>query len=152
MTRCSDCSSMQSISLSFSLLRYEKLMLLTHAKSAGLRFNIPLPLERGWPRQARAKLPWRSVVCESGRLIFLCCILKSYSDITQYTNKLTRQTVNYSCASVALLNIINNLDEVELGDELQQFKEFTMDFTPALRGDAISKFKFVRDIHNSFAR
>ncbi|PGH16085.1 hypothetical protein AJ80_05300 [Polytolypa hystricis UAMH7299] len=62
------------------------------------------------------------------------------------------QTVNYACASVALLNIINNVEGVDLGEELQHFKEFTMPFTPALRGDAISNFEFVKRVHNSFAR
>lgn len=62
------------------------------------------------------------------------------------------QTVNNACASVALLNIVNNVADIELGDNLQAFKDFTKDFTPALRGDAIANFKFVKEIHNSFAR
>ena len=63
-----------------------------------------------------------------------------------------KQTVNSACASVALLNIINNIDGIDLGEELQHFKDFTMPFTPALRGDAIGNFKFVKQIHNSFGR
>lgn len=62
------------------------------------------------------------------------------------------QTVNNACASVALLNIVNNVPNIELGDNLQAFKDFTKDFTPALRGDAIANFRFVKEIHNSFAR
>ncbi len=62
------------------------------------------------------------------------------------------QTVSNVCASVALLNIVNNIPEVELGEHLRQFKEFTNSFTPALRGDAIGNFHFVKQIHNSFAR
>ncbi|PGG97003.1 ubiquitin carboxyl-terminal hydrolase L5 [Blastomyces parvus] len=62
------------------------------------------------------------------------------------------QTSSYACASVALLNIINNVEEIELGEELQHFKDFTMSFTPALRGDAIGNFEFVKRVHNSFAR
>ncbi|KAL8673346.1 MAG: hypothetical protein Q9168_002225 [Polycauliona sp. 1 TL-2023] len=62
------------------------------------------------------------------------------------------QTVNNACASVALLNIVNNIPDLKLGEHLQQFKEFTADFTPALRGDAIGNFEFVKTIHNSFAR
>ncbi|KAL8883404.1 MAG: hypothetical protein Q9192_007185 [Flavoplaca navasiana] len=62
------------------------------------------------------------------------------------------QTVNNACASVALLNIVNNVPELKLGEHLEQFKEFTADFTPALRGDAIGNFEFVKTIHNSFAR
>ncbi|KAL8963400.1 MAG: hypothetical protein Q9193_000334 [Seirophora villosa] len=62
------------------------------------------------------------------------------------------QTVNNACASVALLNIVNNVPDIDLGDHLRQFKLFTTDFTPALRGDAISNFDFVKSVHNSFAR
>lgn len=62
------------------------------------------------------------------------------------------QTVNNACASVALLNIVNNVPDIELGDNLQAFKDFTKEFTPALRGDAIANFRFVKEIHNSFAR
>jgi ubiquitin carboxyl-terminal hydrolase L5 len=53
---------------------------------------------------------------------------------------------------VALLNIVNNIEGVDLGENLQSFKNFTKDFTPALRGDAINNFEFVKRIHNSFAR
>ena len=62
------------------------------------------------------------------------------------------QTSSNACASVALLNIVNNIPNIELGDNLQGFKDFTSDFSPALRGDAIANFDFVKQIHNSFAR
>ncbi|KAJ5335413.1 hypothetical protein N7452_007816 [Penicillium brevicompactum] len=62
------------------------------------------------------------------------------------------QTANNACASVALLNIVNNIPGVDLGEHLRAFKEFTMPFTPALRGDAINNFDFVKRIHNSYAR
>ena len=51
-----------------------------------------------------------------------------------------------------MLNIVNNIPSIELGEHLQQFKEFTKELSPALRGDAISNFTFVKEIHNSFAR
>ncbi|KAL8663284.1 MAG: hypothetical protein Q9202_004033 [Teloschistes flavicans] len=62
------------------------------------------------------------------------------------------QTAKDACASVALLNIVNNIPEIELGENLQRFKDFSADFTPSLRGDAISNFDFVKAVHNSFAR
>ncbi|KAL4894350.1 ubiquitin carboxyl-terminal hydrolase [Aspergillus ambiguus] len=62
------------------------------------------------------------------------------------------QTASNACATVALLNIVNNVEEIELGENLQHFKDFTTRFTPALRGDAISNFEFVKRVHNSFAR
>ncbi|EAW09149.1 ubiquitin C-terminal hydrolase 37 [Aspergillus clavatus NRRL 1] len=63
-----------------------------------------------------------------------------------------KSTASNACASVALLNIVNNIEGLDLGENLQCFKNFTMPFTPALRGDAISNFEFVKRIHNSFAR
>ena len=65
---------------------------------------------------------------------------------------MVEKTVNNACASVALLNIVNNIPCVELGEHLQRFKAFTRDFSPSLRGDAIANFDFVKRIHNSFAR
>ncbi|GFF24044.1 ubiquitin carboxyl-terminal hydrolase, family 1 protein [Aspergillus udagawae] len=62
------------------------------------------------------------------------------------------QTASNACASVALLNIVNNIEGIDLGENLRHFREFTMPFTPALRGDAINNFEFVKRIHNSFAR
>ncbi|KAH8688890.1 ubiquitin C-terminal hydrolase 37 [Talaromyces proteolyticus] len=62
------------------------------------------------------------------------------------------QTASNACASVALLNIVNNIEGIRLGDNLTNFKNFTMPFTPALRGDAVANFEFVKRIHNSFAR
>lgn len=53
---------------------------------------------------------------------------------------------------MALLNIVNNIEGIDLGEHLQSFKDFTKDFTPALRGDGINNFEFVKRIHNSFAR
>ncbi|KAI9844487.1 MAG: hypothetical protein M1837_005570 [Sclerophora amabilis] len=62
------------------------------------------------------------------------------------------QTSHNSCASIALLNIVNNIPGADLGEELQAFKEITKNLSPALRGDQIANFSFVRNVHNSFAR
>lgn len=62
------------------------------------------------------------------------------------------QTHDFACATVALLNIVNNVPDLDLGPNLQSFKDFTLSFPPALRGDQIGTFEFVKTIHNSFAR
>ncbi|KAI9787743.1 MAG: hypothetical protein M1839_000275 [Geoglossum umbratile] len=62
------------------------------------------------------------------------------------------QTIGNACATIALLNIVNNIPSVDLGENLEGFKQFTKDFTPALRGYSIGNFEFARQIHNSFAR
>lgn len=62
------------------------------------------------------------------------------------------QSYGNACATVALLNIINNIPDVEMGEPLRCFKDFTTALTPPQRGDAIGNFEFVKSIHNSFAR
>jgi ubiquitin carboxyl-terminal hydrolase L5 len=62
------------------------------------------------------------------------------------------QLPDFACASVALVNIVNNIKGLRMGKELRDFKEFTKDMAPLDRGDAIDNFTFVRQIHNSFAR
>ncbi|KAF3893539.1 Ubiquitin carboxyl-terminal hydrolase [Trichophyton interdigitale] len=62
------------------------------------------------------------------------------------------QTVENACATVALLNIIYNIEDIEMGEELKSFREFTKDLNPAMRGYAIGNFEFVKKVHNSFAR
>ena len=62
------------------------------------------------------------------------------------------QIPDFACATVALLNIVNNIKGLTMGRELRDFKEFTRDMDPISRGDAIDGFDFVRQIHNSFAR
>jgi ubiquitin carboxyl-terminal hydrolase L5 len=51
-----------------------------------------------------------------------------------------------------LLNIVNNIPDVDIGEQLQSFKDFTQSLTPAQRGDQIGNFEFVKQVHNSFAR
>lgn len=62
------------------------------------------------------------------------------------------QTTSNSCASVALMNIVMNAENVDLGDKLQAFKDSTMDLSTPLRGNSISNSAFIRTVHNSFVR
>ncbi|KAF2155356.1 cysteine proteinase [Myriangium duriaei CBS 260.36] len=62
------------------------------------------------------------------------------------------QIPTFNCASVALLNVVNNIPGLELGDHLQSFREFTTDMSPLDRGYAIDSFDFLRKVHNSFSR
>ncbi|KAF4335002.1 ubiquitin carboxyl-terminal hydrolase isozyme L5 [Fusarium beomiforme] len=62
------------------------------------------------------------------------------------------QTTSNACATVAMLNIVMNVEGISLGEKLQAFKESTKDLSTALRGHEISKNNFIRTIHNSFTR
>ncbi|EOA89874.1 hypothetical protein ACJQWK_02635 [Exserohilum turcicum] len=67
-----------------------------------------------------------------------------------FANQLPAQN---SCATLAMINILMNQGpEVCIGEHLEQFKEFTSDFTPYQRGEAFASFDFVKRIHNSFAK
>ncbi|KAF2500128.1 cysteine proteinase [Lophium mytilinum] len=62
------------------------------------------------------------------------------------------QTAENACATTALLNLMLNVPDVDLGEPLAQFKEFTKAFTPFLRGQEIANFEFIKKIHNSWAK
>lgn len=65
------------------------------------------------------------------------------------------QTIQNACGTQALLSVLMNKDEkdgVKLGGTLGEFKEFTAQFPPEFRGEALSNSDLIRDVHNSFAR
>lgn len=62
------------------------------------------------------------------------------------------QVTNNSCATVALLNLVSNMPELELGDDILRLKNFAQPFKPSLRGEMLANFKFIKRVHNSFAR
>ncbi|TGO18740.1 hypothetical protein BTUL_0008g01250 [Botrytis tulipae] len=62
------------------------------------------------------------------------------------------QTTHSACATIALLNIVMNVPNLDLGDGIRGFKEDTQFLKPAYRGQKLSQNEFIRNIHNSFAR
>ncbi|KAI9008326.1 ubiquitin carboxyl-terminal hydrolase [Gaertneriomyces semiglobifer] len=62
------------------------------------------------------------------------------------------QVVQNACATQALVSIALNCDFLDIGNELRFFKEFTKDFSPAMRGLALASFHTLRTAHNSFSR
>jgi len=62
------------------------------------------------------------------------------------------QTTSNACATVALLNIVMNIPDVDLGSALKGFKKSTRLLKPPHRGQALNHDDFIRNIHNSFLR
>ncbi|BCR86756.1 putative 26S proteasome-associated ubiquitin C-terminal hydrolase [Aspergillus chevalieri] len=71
------------------------------------------------------------------------------------------QTIQNACGTQAILSIILNQDTpaphnnqlpINIGPELQSFKDFTTGFPADLRGEALSNSEAIRTAHNAFAK
>jgi ubiquitin carboxyl-terminal hydrolase L5 len=66
-----------------------------------------------------------------------------------------QQTVQNACATQAILSILLNVPataDVELGPDLLNFREFTQELSPEMRGESIGANEVIRRVHNGFAR
>ncbi|KAG6833171.1 hypothetical protein H0H87_010559 [Tephrocybe sp. NHM501043] len=57
-----------------------------------------------------------------------------------------------ACASHAILNVLLNCPDVDIGDELRSFRQDTAKFSPVMKGLAITNSPLIRKAHNSLAR
>lgn len=63
-----------------------------------------------------------------------------------------RQLVTNACGTQALLSVILNAPDAEIGDELKNFKDFAMALDSESRGLALGESEILRRNHNMFAK
>jgi ubiquitin carboxyl-terminal hydrolase L5 len=63
-----------------------------------------------------------------------------------------RQVITNACATQAILSVLMNNSNLEIGDELSKLKEVSMDWDPQMKGLALSNSDLIRKVHNSFAK
>jgi hypothetical protein len=63
-----------------------------------------------------------------------------------------QQVASNSCATVAMLNILMNVPDIDLGDTLHTFKGATILKKPPYRGLELKNNAAIRVVHNSFVR
>jgi len=63
-----------------------------------------------------------------------------------------KQVINNACATQAILSVLFNAPEINLGQQLQSFKQETFTFPADVKGTCIGSHEQIRKVHNSFAR
>lgn len=63
-----------------------------------------------------------------------------------------RQVVQNACATQAILSVLLNSNDMDIGPELAEFKAFSLALDCESRGYAIGDCERLRVVHNSFAR
>ena len=65
-----------------------------------------------------------------------------------------KQVINNACATQAILSVLLNCEhnDISLGPNLEEFKNFCQSFDANMRGLALSNSNVIREAHNSFSR
>jgi ubiquitin carboxyl-terminal hydrolase L5 len=64
-----------------------------------------------------------------------------------------KQVITNACATQALLGILlNNEEKLDIGHDLREFKSFTNQMDPYMKGLSISNCEKVRIEHNKFSK
>lgn len=61
------------------------------------------------------------------------------------------QTIQNACATQAILSIVMNTPNLDIGEELSRFHEFSQGMDPVTKGMVVGNSDVIREAHNSFA-
>ncbi|KAK6952624.1 hypothetical protein Daesc_004914 [Daldinia eschscholtzii] len=108
------------------------------------------------PKRKAARIAEENIVPEEpGPLLEAALSRMSQDERKEYGGWVeleSEPTTANACATVALMNIIMNAQDANLGVELQKFKNSTKELPPPHRGYSLDKNDFIRSVHNSVAR
>lgn len=62
------------------------------------------------------------------------------------------QVIQNACATQAILSVLLNCPQIDVGSELENFRSFTKQFDSRTRGQVLTNSETIRQVHNSFAR
>lgn len=63
-----------------------------------------------------------------------------------------KQVISNACATQAILNVLLNCKDIDLGPTLKNYKEFAQFLTAELRGEQMGNCAEIKNAHNKFAR
>ncbi|KAF9075893.1 hypothetical protein BDP27DRAFT_1389862 [Rhodocollybia butyracea] len=100
--------------------------------------------------------PWAIEHLQPHGLIFCFHWRKDNHRTAEFENPehvwFANQVSDDACATHAILNVLLNCPSLNLGENLQLFKDETKEMSPVMKGLAITNSSFIRDAHNSLAR
>lgn len=62
-----------------------------------------------------------------------------------------KQVIQNACATQAILSVLLNAEDIDIGSTLAEFKAITSSFDPETKGMAIGNSDVIRNAHNAFA-
>ncbi|CAD8177824.1 unnamed protein product [Paramecium pentaurelia] len=74
--------------------------------------------------------------------------LKIYDQDLFFAN----QVIQNACATQAIISILLNCPQIEIGEALKNYKEFAIALDPKERGNCLGAVEVIKTAHNSFAR